>query len=180
MDATQIYRYLPLAIDDGLREWLHRAVRTGTASDLRLKLVGALADFPFADAKKGTLQVDIKGQGVTLDYADQWPPLAELEGEFRIDGPRLSVEARSGRVFTTAITHAKVGIADLRTPGTVIQVKGDAAGPTSDFLRFVAESPVAEWTGHVTEGADVTGTGRLALKIELPLAKPSATHIDAA
>ena len=45
-----------------------------------MKLSGNLADFPFADAKKGTLQVDIKGQGVTLDYADQWPPLAELEG----------------------------------------------------------------------------------------------------
>ncbi|TMH59016.1 MAG: TIGR02099 family protein [Betaproteobacteria bacterium] len=177
-DVRQAYRYLPLKLPPAVRGWLRRSLVAGTASEGHLKLSGNLADFPFADAKKGTLQVDIKGQGVTLDYADQWPPLAELEGEFRIDGPRLSVEARSGRVFTTAITHAKVGIADLRTPGTVIQVEGDAAGPTSDFLRFVAESPVAEWTGHVTEGADVTGTGRLALKIELPLAKLSATHID--
>jgi uncharacterized protein (TIGR02099 family) len=177
-DIRQAYRYLPLKLPPAVRGWLRRSLVAGTASDGRLKISGNLADFPFADAKKGTLQLTLKGQGVTLDYADQWPPLSELEGELRIDGPRLTVEARSGRLFTTDITHAKGSIADLRTPGPMVQIEGDAAGPTSDFLRFVAESPAAEWTSHVTEGAEASGTGKLALKIELPLAKPSATHID--
>ena len=177
-DLREAYRYLPAKLPAAVRGWLRRSLVGGTASDGRLKLSGDLADFPFADAKKGQLQLALKGQGVTLDYADQWPPLFDLGGELRIDGPHLTVEARTGRVFSTALSQVKAGIADLRSPNRIVQIEGEAAGPTSDFFRFLADSPIAEWTGHVTEGAEATGAGKLAIKIDLPLAKPSATHID--
>ncbi len=177
-DLREAYRYLPVTLPPAARAWLRRSLADGTASDGRLKLSGNLADFPFADAKKGQFQVAVKGQGVTLDYADQWPSLNEVDGELRIDGPRLTVEARSGRVFTAAIAHAKAEIADLRSAERVVRIDGEAAGPTSDFLRFVAESPLAESTNHVAEGAEAGGTGRLALKIEMPIAKPSTHRVD--
>ena len=44
--------------------------RKRSASDVRLRLSGDLADFPFADGKKGQFLVTAKAQGVTLDYAD--------------------------------------------------------------------------------------------------------------
>src|SRR5439155_5668433 len=103
VDATQIYRYLPLAIDDGLREWLHRAVRTGTASDLRLKLVGALADFPFADAKSGQFQVQAKAQSLTLDYVQGWPEVNDLDTDIRVDGARMTFDVHKGRVYSSEL-----------------------------------------------------------------------------
>ncbi|HEX8010943.1 MAG TPA: YhdP family protein [Casimicrobiaceae bacterium] len=177
-DVREVYRYLPLKLPAAVRGWLRRSLIAGTATDSRLKLRGNLADFPFADPKKGEFQVVVKGQGVTLDYADQWPPITAIDGELRFDGPRLAIEGHSGRVFGAAITRAKVGIADLRAASQVLQIEGEAAGPVGDFLRFVAESPVAEWTGRVTDGAEASGEGKLALKLELPLAKLAASRVD--
>ncbi len=177
-DARELHRYLPSGLPLAFRGWVRRSLVAGTASEARLKLSGNLADFPFADPRKGQLQLAVKGHGVTLDYTESWPPVTDLDGELRIDGTHLTVVAARGRVFGSAISRAKVEIADLRAPDRLIRIDGEATGPTSDFLRFIAESPVEEWTGHVTDGAEATGDGTLALKVELPLAKPGASRVD--
>jgi len=177
-DVREGYRYVPTLLPLAARGWLRRSLVAGTVSDARLKLTGNLADFPFVDPKKGQFHLAIKGQGVTLDYADDWPAISEAEGEVHFDGPRMTVSAGNGRVFGATISRAKAEIADLRSPTKVLRIEGEASGQAEDFLRFVTRSPVAEWTNHVTEGADVTGAGKLALKLDLPLAKLNAPHID--
>ncbi len=47
----------------------------------------------------------------------------------------------------------------------MLTVTGDATGPTSEFLRFIAQSPVAGWIGHATEDAQAAGNGKLSLKL---------------
>ena len=51
----------------------------------------------------------------------------------------------------------------------MLQIDGVASGPTAEFLAFVAQTPVAGWTGHVTQDAKTEGDGQLALKFDLPL-----------
>ncbi|HZI82888.1 MAG TPA: YhdP family protein [Casimicrobiaceae bacterium] len=177
-DMREAHRYLPSALPLAFRGWLRRSLVAGTASEAHLKLSGNLADFPFADARKGQLQLAVKGHGVTLDYTEAWPPVTDLDGELRIDGARLTAIASRGRVFGSAISRAKVEIADMRAPDHLIRIDGEASGPTSDFLRFIAESPVGEWTNHVTDGAEAIGDGKLALKVELPLAKADTSRVD--
>jgi uncharacterized protein (TIGR02099 family) len=177
-DAKDVHRFVPVVLPLAVRGWVRRSLVAGTATDARLKLSGNLADFPFADAKKGQFQLVVKGRGVTVDYAESWPPLTEVEGEVRIDGPRLVVTATHARVFGSNIGRAKVEVADMRAPEHLLRIDGEAKGPTGDFLRFIAESPVGEWTGHVTESAEATGDGALTLKVELPLGKPESTRVD--
>ncbi|TMH62852.1 MAG: TIGR02099 family protein [Betaproteobacteria bacterium] len=176
-DVRDIYRYIPVTVPGAAREWLRRALVSGTASDARLRLVGDLAEFPFADGKKGQFLVTVKAQGVTLDYADRWPPLTDLEGDVRFEGPRVTVDARRGQVFSAALQRARAEIADLRGHNALVRIDGEASGPTADFLRFVAESPVAGWIGHFTDGAEAAGAGKLSLKLELPLGKPEADRV---
>jgi uncharacterized protein (TIGR02099 family) len=177
-DGREAHRYIPVMLPLAFRGWLRRSIVEGTASEARLKVSGNLADFPFADGRKGQFQLAVKGHGVTLDYLESWPPLTDIDGEVRIDGVHLTVTATHGRVFSSAISRAKVEIADMRAPDHLIRIDGEAKGPTSDFLRFMAASPVGEWTDHVTEGAEATGAGELALKIDLPLARPAASRVD--
>jgi uncharacterized protein (TIGR02099 family) len=177
-DAKDVHRYVPAVLPLALRGWLRRSIVAGTATDARFKVSGNLADFPFADAKKGQFQLAVKGRGVTLDYAESWPPVTDIDGELRIDGPRLVVTASHARVFGSEISRAKVEVADVRAADHLLRIDGEASGPTTDFLRFIAESPVAEWTDHVTDGAEASGTGSLALKVDLPLAKPEAVRVD--
>jgi uncharacterized protein (TIGR02099 family) len=177
MDATQIYRYLPLAINAELREWLHRAVRTGTASDLRLKLVGALADFPFADAKSGQFQVQAKAQSLTLDYVQGWPEVNDLDADIRVDGARMTVDVHKGRVYSVELGRSKIDIADLRAANPVLRIEGSTSGPSTDFIRYITSSPLDATLDHPAAGIDVAGSGKLALKLELPLGKPEAIKI---
>jgi uncharacterized protein (TIGR02099 family) len=59
----------------------------------------------------------------------------------------------------------------------VLDVRGEAEGLTSDFLGFVAKSPVSGMIDHFTDGMQAQGTGRLALKLSFPLGQPESTKV---
>ncbi len=80
-DARQIHRYLPRSIDPATRDWLRAALVGGTAAETRFTLAGNLAEFPFPNGKGGKLLLDTKAKGVTLAYADGWPPIDAIDAE---------------------------------------------------------------------------------------------------
>ena len=79
-DAKHLYRYLPLTLNDGLRDWLRSAIKQGQASDIRMALSGDLSDFPFTDSKKGQFLITFKAANAVLDYAPGWPEVTEIVG----------------------------------------------------------------------------------------------------
>jgi len=167
--VASAYRYLPAVAPPAVREWLHRALVKGTSTDARLTLAGDLAMFPFTQGRPGQFQIVIKAQDATLQYADAWPAITAIDGEVRVEGTRLAVNATGGRLRSAQIGATRAEIPDMRDPNPVLRVEGGAAGPTSEFLAFVRDTPVAGWIGHVTEDATASGDGRLALRFELPL-----------
>jgi len=169
IDAAQLHRYVPTSVGAGVREWLRTSLLAGGSNDAHVKLNGNLADFPFADSRKGQFVATAKAQGITLDYATHWPRLTSVDGEFRLDGPRISVDGRNGRAFNAVLNRIKIEIPDIRIAHPLLRIDGEATGPAVDFLRFIAESPVDEWLDHATRGATATGDGKLALKLELPI-----------
>jgi uncharacterized protein (TIGR02099 family) len=176
-DVAQVHRYIPLVFAPAVRDWLGRSLVSGNATESRLRLAGNLADFPFADGKKGQFLVTSRGHGMTFDFAEEWPAFSDVDADLRIEGARMSVDAKRGHFLTVALTRATAGIADLRAPAPVLRIEGEAAGPTADFLRFVAESPVADWIDHFTDGAEANGAGKLTVKLELPLGKPETNKV---
>lgn len=176
-DVRQVYRYVPLAVEPAVRDWLQRALVAGTANDVRLKLSGRLAELPFGDPKSGQFQLLAKAQGVTLDYVEHWPALTAVDADIRIDGPRFLADLRHGTVLGVELARSKVDIADLRPAHPVLRIDGAAAGPTAGFLRFVAESPLVDRVEHATDGVEASGKGELVLKVELPLGKPEANKL---
>jgi uncharacterized protein (TIGR02099 family) len=177
LDARQAYRYVPLASAPAIRDRLRTLLVAGSASDVRVKLVGNLANFPFADGKAGQFQVSVKGQGATLDYADGWPRLSGVDAELRFDGARMTIDAHHARVFNTELSRLKADIADLRLANPVLRVDGEAPGPITDALRFIAESPVAGWIDHFTDRAEAGGSGTVSFRLELPLGKPEGNQV---
>src|SRR5208282_936992 len=176
-DVRDVYRYVPVTVPESVHEWLRRGLASGTASDVRLRLSGNLADFPFADGKQGQFLVTAKAQGLTLDYAEHWPALTDIDADVRFEGAHMSIDVQKGQFLEAVISPSKAEIANLRAPNPVLSVAAAASGPTAAFLRFIAESPIAAWTEHFTEGAEATGSGKLALKLDLPLGKPADDHI---
>ena len=162
-------RYLPLALNEHIRAWIARAVVRGTSNDVDLVLRGDLADFPFPDGRGGQFLVAIKGHGATVDYAEAWPQITDVDADVRFEGARLSIDATRGRVLGAAIGRTRMEIPDLRVHPALLRVAGTADGTSTTFLNFLAHSPVGAWMGDVTEGVQASGDGHLALQFEMPV-----------
>jgi uncharacterized protein (TIGR02099 family) len=180
VDVRDIHRYLPRRLGEGTRTWLRDALVAGTAEDARLVLRGDLAAFPFRGSKEGQFLVTAKARGATLAYAQGWPPLTDIDADVRFDGAAMTIDAAQGRTFDAQLGKTRAEIADLGAKPSLLRIAGSAAGPTSAFLRFAEESPVAGWIGNATHGAKATGTGRLDLELELPLGQPAGNRVSGA
>ncbi len=184
LELAKIGRYLPIQTPDSLRSWLVGALVGGEVKDVRLKLKGDLAQFPFrargaADKTKGEFSVAGKIENGALNYApDQfaddgktphWPIIDQIDGSILFDRARLAIKADSARTAGTTLSHVKVVIPDLAHQDPLLDVDGEAAGPLQNFVGFTNDSPVGNWIGRFTEETKATGNARLALQLQLPL-----------
>lgn len=177
-DGTAVWRYMPLVVNQDTREWLQRSIVGGTASDARLRLKGDLKDFPFVDGKGGgQFQVRSRISGARLDYAPGWPAIEGIDGELLFEGAMMKISADRGRIFGVALSRVTAVLPDLEAPEEIMTITGRAAGPTADFLRFVAESPVAERIQHFTDDMVAEGSGSLDLSLVMPLRRVVDTTV---
>ncbi len=186
---NRIGRYLPLATPEHLAHWLTGALEAGSATDVKLRLRGDLARFPFAD--KGTDgEFRIGGRIVDgkLNYepghfgkdgtSPLWPQAEQIRGTFLFEGARMEIKADTARTGNVALKDVKAVIGDLIHHDSVLEIDGNAAGAMQDFLRYVGNSPVLDWIGHFTDQTSATGNGKLALKLNLPLARLRESKVN--
>ena len=175
-DARHVARYIPF-MNKATLDWLDRALLAGHASEVSLRLKGDLKDFPFQSAKGGVFQIAAKVTDATLHYAEGWPVISGINGQLHFDGRRMDVTSNKASVLGARVTNAHVVLPDLFTQDRVLAVTGQAEGPTAEFLKFIAQSPVNNLTGGITANMGAAGNGRLQLKLDLPLARLAETKV---
>ncbi|WP_243632225.1 YhdP family protein [Parazoarcus communis] len=176
-DGAAVWRYLPRVVNRDTHEWVRNAIRRATVPEARLRLKGRLEDFPFRDGN-GQFLVAIKVAKGRLEYAPDWPPIEDIDGEVRFEGPGMRIEAVRGRIFGVLLSKVSAVVPDLDVqPSEVMTLTGRAAGTTSDFLRFVSESPVSRRIDGFTDGMRAEGNGTLDLKLVMPLRSVVDTEV---
>jgi uncharacterized protein (TIGR02099 family) len=178
-DGTKTARYLPHGrlMGEQTRAWLAGAIVAGQASDAHLRLRGNLRDFPFRDPGSGQFLVTARVADGVLDYQPGWPRIEAIDANLRFEADRMEITGRSGRILGARLANVRVAIPRMVRQGTHLTVTGDAEGPTSEFLKYVATSPVAGKTGAFTEGMRATGQGRLRLSLDLPLSEMEKSRV---
>lgn len=176
-DAGHVARYIPF-MNKAALDWLDRALLGGRASDVSLRLKGDLKDFPFQGAKAGVFQISAKVADGSLRYAPGWPEIDGINADLHFDGKRLEVTSKKASILGAKVTNAHVVLPDLFTPDRVLAVTGQAEGPTAEFLKFIAQSPVNNLIGGFTENMAAGGNGRLQLKLDLPLTRLAETKVS--
>ncbi|MBE0620263.1 MAG: TIGR02099 family protein [Burkholderiales bacterium] len=169
-EARHAGRYIPF-IDKVAREWLDRALLAGHSNDLSLRLKGDLKDFPFQSKKQGLFQITARVQDGSLDYAPGWPTIDGIDADLLFDGKRMEVTSRKARILGAKVASAHVVLPDLFTSEPILTVDGQAEGPTAEFLKFIAQSPVNDMIDRVSADMGAKGNGRLQLKLSLPFAR---------
>ena len=176
-EGTSVWRYLPSVVNAHTRAWVQHAIRQATVPEARLRLKGALSDFPFRDGS-GQFLVTVRITDAVLDYAPGWPGIEGIAGELRFEAAGMRMAASQGSILGVALRDVVAEIPDLDArPTPVMQIRGQAAGATADFLRFVAESPVARRVGRFTAGIAAQGEGVLALELDMPLHAVAETRV---
>lgn len=168
-DARRVGRYIPLIVGQSTRDWLDSALLAGQSSDVRLRLKGNLADFPFADGKRGLFEVAGKVTGGVLEYAPGWPKIENIAVDFLFHGARMEITAHKGNTDGMQVARVRAVIPDLLTMDEMLEVEGEAHGPTGDMLKFIDKSPVSAMIDDFTEGMSASGNGDFNLKLTLPL-----------
>ena len=179
-DARAVWRYMPHAVGAGARQWLKDSLLAGHASEAKLVLKGNLLDFPFLDKKKGQFLVTVKAHDVVLDYGKGWPRIDGIDGDLRFEGNGMIVDAQRGSILGAKLSKTRAEIPDFDKPISTLHVKGQADGPTAEFLKFIDQSPVAERIDRFTEDMRANGAGHLDIALLIPLdeAKLGDSKID--
>ena len=179
-DARAVSRYMPVTVLKDSHSWFDRAFAAGASNDVKFRVKGRTADFPYPDNKGGTFSVIAKVSGVTLNYADGWPRIENIDGELQFRGQRMYIQASKGTIYGVKLAKVQAAIPNLDTHTPVLSVSGEAEGPTADFLAFIAKSPVNDMLDRFTEETRAQGRGRLGLKLALPLANLDDTRVTGA
>ncbi|MDR2925061.1 MAG: TIGR02099 family protein [Azoarcus sp.] len=172
--GAAVWRYIPIIAGKQVRDWLKRAITQASVTSAKVKLKGPLRHFPFRGGQ-GEFLVAVRANDARLDYAEGWPALERLNGELRFKGPGLSIESQGGNLFGVRVEPIRVEIPDLSKG--IMNIEGAADGPSADFLRFIAESPLAGRLHGFTEPLRPEGNGQLNLKLVMPLRELSETKV---
>jgi uncharacterized protein (TIGR02099 family) len=172
-----VRKYLPVTImSPGLVEWLDQALAGGRIVSADVSLFGPISAFPF-DGGEGQLRVSVEVEDGVLDYVDEWPVAADLNGTVEFVNAAFAARGR-GRVLGNASENVRVGIADMRE--AVLTLEADSEGPLPDVLAFLREAPhIARHLGPEFERVDVLdGIGNVSLNLALPIAEPAAFELN--
>ncbi len=175
-EGTAVWRYMPHAVNAAARNWIRRGIVGGRGYDGKLILKGNLRDFPFRDGQGGKFIVTAKATGARVDYADGWPVIDDIDADMSFD-TGMRIKASHGRILGASLADVKVDIPDFESHEEMLLVRGTALGPTSEFFRFIEQSPVAEQIDRFTDGMKAVGNGSLNLELDIPLRHALDTRV---
>ena len=183
LEATSLYRYLPLRLDEQTRHYVRDALLAGRVSQAAITLKGPLDRFPFARSNEGVFTVVAPFQQLSLQFAPNsvlspaqrrdkvaWPQLQQASGELKLNRNRLMIKganARMGSGGSTLVSKLDVQIPDLRD--IVVDVNAQLRGNLNDLLQMLKSSPVNALTDQALAQVSATGTAEHQLRLNLPL-----------
>ena len=177
LDGRLAWRYVP-RISGELRDYLKTAIVSGNFRDMQLRIKGDLSQFPFDNPKQGVFQVTGKVIDGELNYAEGWPRLNAIAGDWGFEGGRMLVRAQRASVLGARLSNVRATIPDIFHDSEMLSVEGQAEAASSEFTRFIEASPLTRYLDGATRDIRVSGNGRLALKLDLPIRKPEAFKLS--
>ncbi len=186
-ELARVHRYLPLSIEQEVRDYLRDAVRAGNASGTKVVLKGDLRQFPFLQAKQGEFRVTSTLSNASYAYVPNsllpkgrkpWPAFTQINGEFLLDRATLSLKGMRA-LWGTGI--GGVGLQAERVDGQInslyggatVSVSAQGRGPLAEALAIVNGSAIDDVLNHALARASATGTADYRVKLDFPLIDPN-------
>jgi uncharacterized protein (TIGR02099 family) len=189
--AARLARYLPQQGLDSTRSYLAAAFSNGEMDNVRFNVRGDLAAFPYVRSHDGDFHIDGRVRGVDLNYvpgarADdgrraptQWPIFTQVAGQVILDRGALEIHDASGHMGELLLHDVNGGFKSLYDQPT-LALHGQVTGPMTEFLRYVAQSPVGGWLHDGLATATAGGNAELDLALNIPLQHGDPASVNGA
>lgn len=179
--ATAVHRYLPMSIQQRVRDYLKAALIAGSVPQANIHMEGPLADFPYHKVESGIFVIEGQAQDVTLDYAPEvvrpsgqgpWPVLTHINGLAQFTGKGMLIRNATGRLLDAPDTHAfvqEVSIPDWSIKDTHVLVEATLQGPANQQLYAINQSTLGR---DLLQGllSSTTATGNITTELNLDIA----------
>ncbi|WP_345532148.1 YhdP family protein [Viridibacterium curvum] len=181
-DPRAVWRYMPAVVSQDAVDWLKVALTAGRVEDLRVRLNGELAHFPFngsGAARQGVFRVEGRIRDATLAFAPDWPALQNLQGSLLFERAGMQIKVASGQYAKVRLRDVQASLADFdRVSSVPLEVVGVAEGPGEQMLEYLRATPVAKHLGSFIQNLRVGGDARLDLKLAIPLMDANNTRVQ--
>lgn len=172
-DVTLAKSLMPRHWGSGLKNWLDRAILAGRVPKGRLKIEGALADFPFT-TKPGLWELDLETQDIRLAFHPDWPPIAGIGAQLKFRGNGLAIECTGGDLGGNPISGATARIPEFKA--SVLSIDGKTRGDVARYFAYLNRSPLrTSLAGLLANRAQ--GPASVEVHLEVPLKDSTHTHV---
>ena len=170
MPVDHLSRYWPVVAAPSARHWIVNNLSGGIIRGGALVMRSTLGDLASDDPATSGLEIEVEVEGVTIDYLDGLPPVADVDGYAVIGEDTVAIGTADGQIGGVT---AGEGLVTLEGFDGVMNIRVELAGPVADVLTVVAHEPLAysipgEFDPEVVSGSL---TGVLDITIE-DLASP--------
>ncbi len=166
--VQNIGRYLPIGImNKDLVHWLDNAAISGVIKNGRMRLQGALDQFPFQHGQ-GKFEVLFDLNDGVLQYSPVWPRLNQVNARVHFLANTLQIDIDHAHSKKLSSHFAQVVLPDLEK-GERVQVKARVDGKVDDFLHFLQQTPLHSTIDNVIDTLQVEGKTRVAFDLDIPL-----------
>ena len=188
--APRLHRYLPQSLPAEVRRYVQESVRSGSVSNLQVRVKGELDKLPMRQARDGEFRFAGRLKDVDVAYvparwlpagSPPWPTLRALQGElvFERQGMRLSgASARFGEGRQAiAVQQLLAEIPDLaREPR--LNLQAELKGPAQQVLNTLQQSPLDAMLSGSLSQATASGPLQGRLKLTIPLLRSAETTVQ--
>lgn len=166
-EAAALKPWMPRRWGPHARAWVERAIEHAVASNGRIELHGALADFPYVEHPSGRWSVDVDLSDVRLAYARDWPAAEGGRAHLSLSGRSLRVDAEQGQIGDTRVDAVSAQVDD--TKATDLDLHVQLHGDGGAFYSVLRDSPLHGRLAGLLDRTDLAGASRLDLRLRVPL-----------
>ncbi|MDZ7686846.1 MAG: DUF3971 domain-containing protein [Gammaproteobacteria bacterium] len=139
-------RYIPNAVDPGVREWTDRTILGGRSLHAGMVFHGTLDKVAPRASKTFELFFDV--EKTVLEYDPAWPPVEDMAANIYISNRGIFSDGVTGRILDSTFTADVDVPMALDDPPDTVGIEGRAEGALEDGLRVLQETPLADATGQ--------------------------------
>ncbi len=159
-------KYVPSSLPEALGTWLRESIGEGEIAAGGFLWRGALQSG--AEALR-TIQLGLNVRDTELSYHPDWPPVTMQEGVVLVDDAAVSVWAERARLYDSTVSDLSVETGLDSSRRLTLAIDGDLAGPASDGLFVINNTPLTEVVGEVFTGWGLEGDLEAELALDLVL-----------